>query len=118
MSRVLVVNPGSSSLKCALVVAGEALSSEDVALVVGANDVVNPLARVAGSAIAGMPILDADKAAAVIVMKRSMGHGYAGVDNPLFVDPRTGMLFADAKVGLEGLQSAIVRLGLPAVVPA
>jgi NAD(P) transhydrogenase subunit beta len=82
----------------------------DVALVVGANDVTNPAARRPGSAIYGMPILDVDRAKAVIVIKRSMGHGYAGIDNELYSDPKTGMLFADAKVGLAALTSAVKTL--------
>ena len=82
----------------------------DVALVVGANDVTNPAARRAGNAISGMPILDVDRAAHVIVIKRSMGHGYAGIDNELYADPRTGMFFADAKAGLASLAAAIRML--------
>jgi NAD(P) transhydrogenase subunit beta len=72
----------------------------DVALVIGANDVINPAARRPGNAISGMPILDVDHAKNIIVIKRSMGHGYAGIDNELYVNPKTGMFFADAKVGL------------------
>jgi NAD(P) transhydrogenase subunit beta len=83
------------------------LAHADVALVVGANDVVNPAARTPGSAVFGMPILDADHAARVIVIKRSMGHGYAGIDNPLFGDERTSMLFADAKAGLAAITAAV-----------
>jgi len=86
------------------------LPHTDVALVVGANDVVNPAARIPGSAVAGMPILDVDKAAGVVVIKRSMGHGYAGIDNPLFTDPKTGMFFSDAKSGLAALSGAISAL--------
>ncbi len=82
----------------------------DVALVIGANDVTNPAARRAGTAISGMPILDVDHARSVIVIKRSMGHGYAGIDNELYTDPKTGMLFADAKKGLASLTSAVKTL--------
>ncbi|WP_432138385.1 NAD(P)(+) transhydrogenase (Re/Si-specific) subunit beta [Streptomyces sp. bgisy154] len=79
----------------------------DVALVIGANDVTNPLARKSGNAISGMPILDVDRARSVVVVKRSMGHGYAGVDNELYTDPKTGMFFADAKQGLSDLKAAV-----------
>jgi NAD(P) transhydrogenase subunit beta len=82
----------------------------DVALVVGANDVVNPAARRPGNPISGMPILDVDKAKSVIVIKRSMGHGYAGMDNELYSDPKTGMFFADAKAGLASLTAAAKTL--------
>jgi NAD(P) transhydrogenase subunit beta len=75
----------------------------DVVLVVGANDVTNPAARRPGNAVSGMPILDVDKAKNVIVIKRSLGHGYAGIDNELYTDPKTAMLFTDAKVGLTAL---------------
>jgi NAD(P) transhydrogenase subunit beta len=80
----------------------------DVALVVGANDVTNPAARSnPGSPIYGMPILDVDQAKSVVVIKRSMGRGYAGIDNELYTNPKTGMLFADAKEGLASLVSAV-----------
>ncbi|MEU5095614.1 NAD(P)(+) transhydrogenase (Re/Si-specific) subunit beta [Streptomyces sp. NPDC020996] len=79
----------------------------DVALVVGANDVTNPIARRPGNPISGMPILDVDKARSVVVIKRSMGHGYAGVDNELYTDPKTGMFFTDAKQGLAELKAAV-----------
>src|SRR6202012_1005994 len=69
----------------------------DVALVIGANDVTNPAARRPGSAISGMPILDVDHAKSIIVVKRSMGTGYAGIDNELYANPKTSMYFADAK---------------------
>jgi NAD(P) transhydrogenase subunit beta len=83
----------------------------DVALVVGANDVTNPAARAdRSSPIFGMPILDVDKARSVIVVKRSMGRGYAGIDNALYVNPKTGMLFADAKKGLQELVAAVKAL--------
>ena len=76
----------------------------DVVLVIGANDVVNPAARSdPSSPIFGMPILDADKARSVIVMKRGMAAGFAGIENALFYAPRTSMLFGDAKATLEGI---------------
>jgi H+-translocating NAD(P) transhydrogenase subunit beta len=80
----------------------------DVVVVVGANDVVNPAARSQpGNPIYGMPILDVDKAHNVVVIKRSLSPGFAGVDNPLFYDPKTVMLFADAKAALEQLVSSV-----------
>jgi H+-translocating NAD(P) transhydrogenase subunit beta len=79
----------------------------DVALVVGANDVTNPAARNPGSPVSGMPILDVDHAKSIIVIKRSMGRGYAGIDNELYSNPKTGMLFADAKEGLSALTAAV-----------
>jgi len=80
----------------------------DVALVVGANDVTNPAARSnTASPIYGMPILDVDKAHSIIVIKRSMRPGYAGIDNELYTNPKTGMLFADAKDGLAQLIAAV-----------
>jgi NAD(P) transhydrogenase subunit beta len=80
----------------------------DVVLVVGANDVVNPAAREdPTSPIYGMPILDVDKARNVIVLKRSMGHGFAGIDNALFYRDRTRMLFGDAKKSLTELVEAL-----------
>jgi H+-translocating NAD(P) transhydrogenase subunit beta len=79
----------------------------DVALIIGANDVTNPAARRPGTAISGMPILDVDRAKSVIVVKRSMGHGYAGIDNELYTNPKTGMYFADAKKALSEITSAV-----------
>ena len=80
----------------------------DVALVIGANDVTNPAARSEPSSpIYGMPILDVDKAASVIVMKRSMNPGFAGIDNELYLDPRTTMLFGDAKDSVVKLIGAV-----------
>ncbi|HEX7223336.1 MAG TPA: NAD(P)(+) transhydrogenase (Re/Si-specific) subunit beta [Candidatus Limnocylindrales bacterium] len=79
----------------------------DVALVIGANDVTNPAARRPGSPVSGMPILDVDKAKSIIVIKRSMGRGYAGIDNELYTNDKTGMLFADAKEGLASLVAAV-----------
>jgi NAD(P) transhydrogenase subunit beta len=84
------------------------LPQTDVVVIVGANDVVNPSARSdPGSPIYGMPIIDVDKAAAVVVIKRSMSPGFAGIDNPLFYEENTAMLFADAKQALEGLIAAL-----------
>ena len=83
----------------------------DVALVIGANDVTNPVARTdTSSPIYGMPILDVDEAKSIVVIKRSMGRGYAGIDNSLYTNPKTGMLFADAKAGLENLLAAVKAL--------
>ncbi|MEX2154411.1 MAG: NAD(P)(+) transhydrogenase (Re/Si-specific) subunit beta, partial [Gemmatimonadaceae bacterium] len=80
----------------------------DVVLVIGANDVVNPAARTdKSSPIYGMPILDADKARSVIVLKRSMAAGFAGVENELFYEPQTSMLFGDAKSSLTNLIGAM-----------
>ncbi len=83
----------------------------DVALVVGANDVTNPAARAdKNSPIYGMPILDVDKAANVVVLKRSMNSGFAGIDNPLFDDPKTVMLFGDAKKSIDGVVAGVKAL--------
>ena len=80
----------------------------DVALVIGANDVVNPAARTdPGSPIYGMPILNADYARSVMVLKRGMGSGFAGIENDLFYNPKTSMLFGDAKQSLTQLVSEI-----------
>ncbi|MDB5026593.1 MAG: hypothetical protein JWO66_282 [Candidatus Eremiobacteraeota bacterium] len=83
----------------------------DVALVVGANDVTNPAARTdKNSPIYGMPILDVDKAANVVVLKRSMSSGFAGIDNPLFDDPKTVMLFGDAKKSIDSVVAGVKAL--------
>jgi H+-translocating NAD(P) transhydrogenase subunit beta len=80
----------------------------DVALVIGANDVVNPAARDdASSPIYGMPILDVDRAKSVIVLKRGMATGFAGIENALFHAPATSMLFGDAKASLSKLVSEV-----------
>jgi NAD(P) transhydrogenase subunit beta len=83
----------------------------DVALVIGANDVVNPAARTeTSSPIYGMPILNADHARSVIVLKRGMSAGFAGIENDLFYNPRTSMLFGDAKKSLSTLISEVKAL--------
>jgi NAD(P) transhydrogenase subunit beta len=83
----------------------------DVSLVIGANDVVNPDARNnETSPIYGMPILNVDASKAVVVLKRSMNPGFAGIDNPLFVEPNTMMLFGDAKESVAKLTAAVKTL--------
>jgi NAD(P) transhydrogenase subunit beta len=83
----------------------------DVALIIGANDVVNPAARTeAGSPIYGMPILNADKAKNIVVIKRGRGTGFAGIENALFYDPKTRMLFGDAKKALQELVTEVKGL--------
>jgi len=83
----------------------------DVALVIGANDVTNPDARNATSSpIYGMPILDVDKSHQVVVLKRSMKPGFAGIDNPLYELPNTSMLFGDAKSSIDKLVGAVKAL--------
>jgi NAD(P) transhydrogenase subunit beta len=84
----------------------------DVAIVIGANDVVNPLARTdPNSPIAGMPILDVDKARTVVVVKRSLSPGFAGIPNPLFAAENTLMFFADGKKAVNDLVSALKDVG-------
>jgi NAD(P) transhydrogenase subunit beta len=86
-------------------------SRTDVSLVIGANDVTNPAARTqADSPIYGMPILNVDESGAVIVLKRSMASGFAGIDNPLFYDPKTSMLFGDAKESITSVLGAVQEL--------
>jgi len=84
------------------------LSTTDVAVVIGANDVVNPDARDnPSSPIAGMPIIEVDRAKSVVVLKRGQGKGFSGLENPLFFKPVTGMLYGDAKDTLTKLVSAV-----------
>jgi len=83
----------------------------DVALIIGANDVTNPAARtVADSPIYGMPILDVDKSSSVVVLKRSMASGFAGIDNPLFYNEKTAMLFGDAKASVSEIAAEVQQL--------
>ena len=80
----------------------------DVTLVIGANDVVNPAAKnTPGSPIYGMPVLNVDQSSAVVVLKRSMNTGFAGIENELFYDPKTTMLFGDAKESIMSLIGAV-----------
>ncbi|WP_171002627.1 NAD(P)(+) transhydrogenase (Re/Si-specific) subunit beta [Bifidobacterium moukalabense] len=82
----------------------------NVALVVGANDVTNPAARKPGTPVSGMPILDVDKAQNVVVMKRGRGTGYAGIQNELYFEDNTQMLFGDAKASLQAVVAAVKEL--------
>ncbi len=83
----------------------------DVTLVIGANDVTNPAAKnEPGSPIYGMPILEVDKSGSVIVLKRSMASGFAGIDNPLFYEPKTAMLFGDAKQSVSEVTAEVQAL--------
>jgi NAD(P) transhydrogenase subunit beta len=88
--------------------ANRQLDNTEIAMVIGANDVVNPQARSnPGSPIYGMPIIDVDKAQSVVVMKRSMASGFSGIDNDLFYLDQTSMLFGDAKKSLKSLVSEV-----------
>jgi NAD(P) transhydrogenase subunit beta len=89
----------------------EEFRSCDAVLVVGANDVVNPAAREKGNPLSGMPILNIDQAQSVIFVKRSLSPGFAGVDNPLFYDPKTMMVFGDAKEVLRQVLDALKEAG-------
>jgi NAD(P) transhydrogenase subunit beta len=83
----------------------------DVSLVIGANDVTNPDAREkADSPIYGMPILNVDESRSVIVLKRSMNSGFAGIDNPLFYNEKTSMLFGDAKASVSDISEELKEL--------
>ena len=87
------------------------LPQTDVAVVVGANDVTNPAAKTdPNSPIAGMPIIEVDQARQIIVIKRSMSPGFAGIDNDLFYDEKTSMLFADAKTAAQDIASELADL--------
>jgi NAD(P) transhydrogenase subunit beta len=91
--------------------ANEEFKTTDVVLVLGANDVVNPAAKSdPSSPIYGMPILEVEDAKAVIVNKRSMKPGYAGIENQLFYQPKTSMLFGDAKKALQDLIAEIKNI--------
>jgi NAD(P) transhydrogenase subunit beta len=84
------------------------MGTVDVAIVIGANDVVNPLARTDPDCpIAGMPIIDVDKARTVIVIKRSLSPGFAGIPNPLFASENTLMLFGDGQQAILNIVSAV-----------
>ncbi len=87
------------------------LETVDVAIVIGANDVVNPLARTdPKSPIAGMPIIDVDKCRTVVVIKRSLSPGFAGIPNPLFANPNTLMLYADAQAAVLDIVKSMKAL--------
>jgi NAD(P) transhydrogenase subunit beta len=84
------------------------MSQVDICFVIGANDVVNPVARTdPESPIAGMPIIDVDKARTVVVIKRSLSPGFAGIPNPLFAADNTLMMFGDGKKALLALNAAL-----------
>ena len=82
----------------------------DVAVIIGANDTTNPAARSGEGPLAGMPIIDADKARTVVIIKRSLSVGYAGVDNDLFYMDKTMMLFGDGKAMMADLNTAIKEI--------
>ena len=92
--------------------ANPTMGTVDVCLVVGANDVVNPAAREdSTSPLFGMPVIDADRARTVIILKRSLAPGFAGIENPLFLKPNARMLFGDAKSSLQKLVTALKEFG-------
>jgi len=82
----------------------------DLALVIGANDTINPVARSGEGPLGGMPIIDADKASMVVIIKRSLSVGYAGVDNDLFYEDKTMMLFGDGKDKMTELVGSLKEL--------
>ena len=86
------------------------LPETDVALIIGANDTINPVARTGEGPLGGMPIIDADMARVIVIIKRSLSVGYAGVDNDLFYDDKTMMLFGDGKKMMNALNSSIKEL--------
>ncbi|HUG85788.1 MAG TPA: NAD(P)(+) transhydrogenase (Re/Si-specific) subunit beta, partial [Euzebya sp.] len=91
--------------------ANQMASLTDVVLVLGANDVVNPAARDdATSPIYGMPIIEVDRAKSVVVVKRSMSPGYAGIDNPLFYAEGTMMFFGDAKEAVQRITESLAMV--------
>ncbi|MBX6362287.1 MAG: NAD(P)(+) transhydrogenase (Re/Si-specific) subunit beta [Gemmatimonadetes bacterium] len=113
MSVVLAESNVSYDAQLELEDANSFLRSADIALVVGANDTVNPAARHdRSSPLFGMPIIDADAAANVIVLKRSMNPGFAGVDNELFYHPKTKMLFGDARKRLEEVLQSVKSMAM------
>jgi NAD(P) transhydrogenase subunit beta len=87
------------------------METVDVAIVIGANDTVNPLSRTDPKCpIAGMPIIDVDKARTVVVIKRSLSPGFAGIPNPLFAAPNTLMLFADGQEAVLNIVKALKEI--------
>ena len=82
----------------------------DVAIVIGANDVVNPEARREGTPVSGMPILNVDEARQVVIIKRSLSPGYAGIANPLFAADNATMLFGDGKAMIQDISTALKEL--------